>query len=433
MPTANRYGIDLSNILSSASAIKSARLNRRITERNLEKDKAKERNVMRTLKKRHSPDAESDNVLLKSPQVEQMDISADEDIVPIEQEQPVQEVPVVAEVAETAYGFDLTPEEMQDYALDPKAYSNRIAEMESKIALQRRYESNKTTLQLTMPNATPDQIDTLAKMKTENVAKMYDMYSNADKRQKEALKNVINVNARKLFTITQETNPILRAKQWKLFRDDRINSAPDKESRDKLSNDLPENYDANWVGLKMAESKDVFDTMNKISMKETEFGRKKSIERIKTGAKGAGSKQAIQLQKDITSIGKQISSIKSGANIMNEDNKLDAINEANKQYTQKLKALKRTSTGLYESEFGKIGGENDPLTKINTRTKAINGKGFSFPDGYNNLSDKQKEAWKSHYVTSGEELPLSIEEKIIGSDVVTIDKPVENKYKNAFR
>ncbi len=278
MPVATQYGIDLGNILSTASAIKTARLNRETKQRALDKDKAGERNLLRGLKKK--------NVLSD-------DIRGTMQLDDVEQTNALT-APATPSVNALA-PQQMTDEEMSDIALNPTQYNAGIAAQAANDLKARTLNANKTALRMSMPNATLAEIDSLAELKTKDV---YDFIDTAIKGDEETKKNAlmfIDTQARQLMTITQAGNgiqdPAMKQKAiqdaYTQARDVQLQNAPTEAERKKISDSIPALYNANWVGQKIAESKDVYDTVQesltaemktKASMSEEESKQKGRVE-----------------------------------------------------------------------------------------------------------------------------------------------------------
>lgn len=252
MPTANQYGIDLGNILSTASDIKTARLARETRQRALDKDKAGERNMLRKLKQKN---------------VKYDDISGTTSIKDAEQANALNTPTVTNALAPKTMG----EEEMQDIALNPTIYNEDMAKQETAALVQRRNDANKVALRMSLPNATPAEIETLSQQKTADVSKFITM---AMKGGESAKKNAIlhiDKQARIMMQVTQAGNgiqdPAMKQKAiqdaYTLARDTQIQNAQTPEDRKKISDSIPALYDANWVGQRLAESKDVHDTIQK--------------------------------------------------------------------------------------------------------------------------------------------------------------------------
>jgi len=304
MEMGNQYGINMGNILSTASNIKTARLNRETKQRTLDKDKARERNALAKIKKGQAQyedeaddttiETESQNALVsKSKPMEQEDTTITDEVSPLkvesaEEDTEIVESPESPQNALTAnknvFGQDmvmpqLSEQEMLDYALDSDSYDKMIAKVETSKLVQRQYEQKLATLQMTMPDATPAQRQQLAKASVADMKVFTDMIVKADDKTREIAKEKLNMQARQLFNVSQlPQKGSARKDAYTQWRNNQIQAVP-KEKQESIMNSIPEWQDGKtmgWIAMKLAEVKDTFDTVNDIEAKKKEAQAKVS-------------------------------------------------------------------------------------------------------------------------------------------------------------
>lgn len=242
----DRFGIDLGNILSTASNIKTARLNREIKQGKLDKEKARVRNALSRIKK----DQESYNLVPKIEPVEEVEVLSEEEF--------------TKKKSPNRNTKKLTEQEIHDYAIDSDSYDKLIAKENADKLLERQYNLNLSTLQSTLPNITQQQRENLARLKTSELKTYMDMIVNADDRKRKIAKENLDVMARELFNITQ-LDGVSRKDAYIRWRNNKILATP-KEQQKKVMDSIPDwdENTMNWIGQTLATSKDTFDTLNKI-------------------------------------------------------------------------------------------------------------------------------------------------------------------------
>ncbi len=315
MEMGNQYGVNMGNILSTASNIKTARLNREVKQRELDRDKAKERNVFAKIQKGQKGYEEeadetgtekSDNALLTKKssivikeEAEDSDLvitSADDededtdtDTRTIEEVKPKLDKPVnIMSANKNIFGQDmimpqLSEEEMRDYALDSDSYDKMVAKVETSKLVQRQYEQKLATLQMTMPDITPAQRQELAKASVADLKTFSDMIVKADDKTRKIIKETQEQQARQLFSVTQlPKEGSARQDAYTQWRNTQIQLVP-KDKQQKVMDSIPEwsNNTMNWIGQKLATVKDTFDTVNEIEAKKKEAQAKVKAETIK--------------------------------------------------------------------------------------------------------------------------------------------------------
>ncbi len=265
----DRFGIDLGNILSTASNIKTARLNREIKQGVLDKEKARERNALSRIKK----DQESYNLVPKIEPVEEVEVLSEEEF--------------TKKKSPNRNTKKLTEQEIHDYAIDSDSYDKLIAKENADKLLERQYNLNLSTLQSTLPNITQQQRENLARLKTSELKTYMDMIVNADDRKRKIAKENLDVMARELFNITQ-LDGVSRKDAYIRWRNNKILATP-KEQQKKVMDSIPDwdENTMNWIGQTLATSKDTFDTLNKIEAEKNAQKAKNEFMLKKNSTKNA--------------------------------------------------------------------------------------------------------------------------------------------------
>ena len=470
MGVANQYGIDVGNILSTTSMLKTAKLNQETKQIALEKDKSLERLTKTKLNKNR-------NVLNVKDEAEE-ELKTEPTSMPKSKNVLNTKVEPATQVDEkgtkNVFGDTKLPimsdQEINDYAKNPQEYDKLVAKTELAKLNQRQYQQKLATLQMTMPGATTEQRQQLAQASIEDLKTFSTMIVNANEVQRKKVEAHIDSQAQQLFSITQlPKEGTARKDAYTQWRNNQIMQVPKDKQKDVM-NKIPEWQDgvtANWIGEKIASSKDMLNAMNEIEAKKqahlntmpktVTFGDKDilytpkkeggfskkvktsnallkqdAVNRGKSGSGGSGAKTS-QYQKDFTSREKQINSIMSGANIMNSEDKDLAVSNAGDQLISALKAFKRGDPNGYFIQFG----NEDPLSKVAIRTKELKKKSFPYPDGFYELKSSSQDAWKKTYATTGKKLPLSKKDGgFLGDDEYKLKNKNSNKktdYSNVFR
>lgn len=308
MSLGNRYGIQMDNILSTASNIKTARLNREVKQRTLDKDKARERNTLAKIKKgQKGYEEEADTT--GAEQSQNALLTKEKDVTPKSSENAMSQetstdTPVPDEITGTTddpaaqpnalnveknvFGQDMaipkmTDEEMADYALDNESYGKLVAQTESAKLLQSQYQQKLATLQVTMPDATPAQRQILAKASVADLKTFTDMIVTADDKVRKIAKEKLNTQARQLFSITQlPQKGTARKDAYTQWRNSQITGVP-KDKQQQVMDSIPE-WDENamnWIGEKLASAEETFKTLNDIEAKSVENKNKIKAETTK--------------------------------------------------------------------------------------------------------------------------------------------------------
>ena len=295
MALGNQYGIDLGNILAAESTIKSARLNNQAKQKEIDAQEAGERNVLAKLERGDKP----------------LNVNA------------------------------LNDSEKQDIALNPTVYNEDMKMQKANELKTQMIDRNKMILKMSMPNATPEQIETLAQTETKNLNTVLDTLTKGDKRTQQQVMMNIDKNARILLSVTQAganiQDPELKQKAiqdaYSQQRDLIISQSPNPEETAKS---IPALYNANWVTNKIAESEQVY----------------KFAHELRTGdMQKQGTKTKIQKLQDYRDMIR---------NANPNDPKLAEINKAIKLYTDgkpsdidKLLASQNTNTPTKTKEVKK--------------------------------------------------------------------------------
>ena len=289
MELGNQYGINMGNILSGASAIKTARLNLEKKQKIMDQEKAGERNMMRKLRKGN---VASDDIV-GTPSIKQSNVLN-------------QDSQSTNAMNKTNY----TEEEMQDIALNPTIYNQEQAQIQANAIKEQTFNANKTALQMSMPNATPAQIESLATQESKVVGDYVDMIVKGDENTKKNAIMQIDKNARIMMSITQAGNGIQdpQAKQnaissaYTQARDEQIAQGQTPEQRKQIADSIPATYNPNWVAKKLAESETVFkfaqDALTEETKQKNRMALEKQQQKGRYGLESVKSKNAIKLEKE---------------------------------------------------------------------------------------------------------------------------------------
>ena len=154
-----------------------------------------------------------------------------------------------------------------------KRYKQKESLMQRKLdradeLIANRTNANIALLRRTMPNATEEEIQTIAKTKTSGLNTFIKAYTKGSSKTKQALTNSVNANMRKLMLVTQSENP---EQSYQLYRDEMIQKDP------SYAKTLKPNYDPNTIAYQLGESAEVFKTMQKIHLEEKKQQFKKDL------------------------------------------------------------------------------------------------------------------------------------------------------------
>jgi len=390
MPTGNRFGIDLGNILSQASTIKSAKLQQ-------------EKNAL-LLKKEEAGTKLKANVLAKRRNVLRAE-EADESMQGGMEGGFAEQEPTLSE-AEYREASSIAPEVakiQEEEAALAKFYEKQGVPKDEALLrsgkhgkaireFKKEYLISPAHIQEAMEDGVAQQgaaIQDILIMSKENPMAANETFLEYRKDVNEKIKELLKLESKGLLP------------------------QKDKALSEKLQNSLDNTPES------LIKKDGTFDTTFLMTTLSTMSASLQTVESFQKGqtarakatesAKGKSVKIP-QVQKDIFSIRRQIDSFKAGVNIMNEDFRGDAIKSATSHYKQKLTSFRKNEPEAYIREYGEIGGANDPLSGINQRDKEVNSKNYDFPDGYSNLSEELKKSWKDYYTSTGDKLEIEVKD-----------------------
>ena len=297
MEMGNRYGIDLGNILSTASALKTAKLKQNKMQREEDKAGAKKRNALAKIKRDNTVKGDDSLEMDEVAEPTSGAIVNEEDYKPDsvndsgstgEVEEPTAPQPKKKKntnvLGQKTTMPELSEEEMQDYALDTESYEKMVQKVEGAKLIQRQYQQKLATLQMTMPNLTTEQRETMAQASINDFKQFVNMIDTADTKQKAEIQKQLDIKSRKLFAITElPAEGAARKDAYAQWRNEQILSVP-PEQQAKVMKSIPEwdnENTMNWIGVKLAENADIFNTMNDITAKSVENERKVKAETTK--------------------------------------------------------------------------------------------------------------------------------------------------------